>query len=109
MTGQEWSEVDVLGCISVIGQEYLAQAVSLEGGRSVTLPQLEKTAAQLEDFINEQGKATDLIGGDVQVAGRVLDGLLRQLQGYAASSNAAARQEEILTLFEVSLLWEEVL
>ena len=101
MGGQEWSEVDVLGCLSVEGQEYLAQAESLDDGQSLSFSQLKLTAAQLEEFTNEQGQTpTDLLfGGDVQVAGRVLNGLLRQLQGYATSD--AAEQDDIVALYEV--------
>lgn len=102
MGGQEWSDVDVLGCLSVEGQEYLAQAKSLDGGQSLSFSQLKLTAARLEEFTNEQGQTpTDLLfGGDVQVVGRVLNGLLRQLQGYTTSN--AAEQDDIATLYEVS-------
>ena len=102
MVGQEWSDVDLLGCISVAGQEYLAQAVSLDSGQSITFQKLEQTAARLVEFTNEQRQATELTGGDVQVVGRVVDQLIWQLQGYAAAD--AAGQEEILALFGVSRL-----
>ena len=91
--------MDVLGCLSVTGQEYLAQAESLNGGRSLSFSQLQQTASQLEEFTIKQGQTTNLFGGDVQVAGRVLDGLLRQLQGYAASE--AVERDEIAALYEV--------
>ena len=101
MAGQEWSDVDLLGCISVAGQEFLAQAESMDNGQTLSFSRLRETAAQLEKFTNEQEQTTELIGGDVQVAGRVLDRLLRQLRGYAGSE-AAAGQDGILILFEVS-------
>ena len=92
--------MDVIGCLSIAGQEYLAQAESLDNGQSLSFSQLEQTAAQLEEFTNEQGQTTELFGGDVQVAGRVLDHLLRQLQSYATSE--AAGRDEIAALYEVS-------
>ena len=93
--------MDVLGCLSVEGREYLAQAESLDDGQSLSFSQLKLTAARLEEFTNKQGQTpTDLLfGGDVQVAGRVLNGLLRQLQGYATSD--AAEQDDIAALYEV--------
>lgn len=93
--------MDVLGCLSVAGQEYLAQAVSLNGGQSLSFSQLKLTAVQLEEFTNKQGQTTKPFGGDVQVAGRVLDGLLTQLQGYATSSSEAVERDEIIALYEV--------
>ena len=92
--------MDVLGCLSVAGQEYLAQAESLDSGQSLSFSQLKLTAARLEEFTNKQGQTTEPFGGDVQVAGRVLNGLLRQLQGYATSGGA--EQNEIAALYEVS-------
>ena len=100
LASQEWSEVDVVSCLSVAGQEYLAQAESLDGGQSLSFSQLKLIAGQLQEFTNEQGQATELFGGDVQVAGRVLNGLLRQLQGYATSEGA--ERNEIAALYEVS-------
>ena len=95
--------MDFLGCLSVAGQEYLAQAESLDGGQSLSFSQLKLTAARLEGFTNEQRQTTEpLFGGDVQVAGRVLSGLLRQLQAYATSG--AAETDEITALYEVSPL-----
>lgn len=96
--------MDVLGCLSVTGQEYLAQAESLDGGQSLSFSQLKLTAARLEEFTNDQGQTNELslFGGDIQVAGRVLNGLLGQLQGYAISD--AAETDEIATLYEVSPL-----
>ena len=95
--------MDVLGCLSITGQEYLAQAESLDGGQSLSFSQLKLTAARLEGFTNEQGQTTEpLFGGDIQVAGRVLSGLLRQLGGYATSG--AVETDEIATLYEVSTL-----
>ena len=95
--------MDVLGCLSIAGQEYLAQAESLDGGQSLSFSQLKLTAARLEGFTNEQGQTTKpLFGGDVQVTGRVLNGLLRQLRGYATSG--AVETDELAALYEVSLL-----
>lgn len=95
--------MDVLGCLSIAGQEYLAQAESLDGGQSLSFSQLKLTAARLEGFTSKQGQTTEpLFGGDVQVAGRVLNGLLRQLWGYATSG--AVETDEIAALYEVSTL-----
>ena len=93
--------MDLLGCISVAGQQYLAQADSLDDGLSLSFSQLEEEAALLDTFTNEQARTTNLIGGDVQVAGRVLDRYLRQLRGHATSEVAA--QDEVLNVLEVSI------
>ena len=96
--------MDLIGCISVTGQEFLAQAESLESGQSLSFSQLNEAATDLEEFTNEQELTVDqLMGGDIQVAGRVLDGLLRQLNGYSDSSSETPGQDEISTLFAVSM------
>ena len=90
--------MELLGCISVAGQEYLARAESLDDGLSLSLSQLQDEATRLEAFTNEQGHTSNLIGGDVQVAGRVMDQFLRQLRGYASSETV---DELVLTAYEV--------
>ena len=99
LVNQEWGAVDVLKCLSVSGQEFLSQAESLDDGQSLSFTQLEQTAARLKEFTNEQRQTNELFGGDIQVAGRVLNGLLRQLQGYATSQ--AAELDEMVALYEV--------
>ena len=92
--------MNFLKCLSVSGQEFLAQAESLDNGQSLAFAQLEETVTQLKEFTYEQRQTSELFGGDIQVAGRVLNGLLRQLQGYATSQ--AAELNEMAALYEVS-------
>ena len=71
--------MDLIGCLSERGQSLLAQVTSLQDGQILSLDDLRGVAESLMDFTGQLTEPRLLVGGDVRVAGEMLNQLTMQL------------------------------
>ena len=77
--------MNLIGCISAEGRGLLFQVATLEDrGQILTLSELGSVADTLRKFVGNHG---NISGGDVQVAGRLLNQLVIQLEDIVVLSN----------------------
>lgn len=92
-----WSPPSFLACISGLGRELLFAAEELEKGRKVLAgTDLRESIDSLKAFLSGRGNIT---GGDVQVGGRALRALVKQLRS-ASMGNISDFEESAGGLIE---------
>ncbi len=93
-----WEQADLIGCVSVEGQLLLTQVSALESGQILSVAELRSAASALTTFTSRfQGNMLlPMVGGDVQVAGRMLSQLLNQLEALSDSGGVEGEAERIV-------------
>ena len=90
--------MNLISCISVEGRRLLFEAEELEEGRQVvTVSAIDSLSEGLREFITGP---SNLTGGDVQVAGRVLGGVVSWVESSLPYLNASGLEGSVAGLVE---------